>query len=369
MRNKKVIFSVVVSSVISGLSGCGSKSKSTGSPGSAAQPTNLSDLKLSNALSVSLPEKLQKAAVAGSVPAKLGLASDKKSKEACEAINEIDMVLANTAGNAIFMCHLEVEKIEFGKKYNVKFINAPESDGNEDIQIWVDNSNTEKLRVYMCVNRKLSNKITIDSYAGAGLIKGISQWKFESTATEPVTSETGRANIEFDLTAAGVKRIKSSTKSTSSSPGYSSDYQVYVDLNLVDSGVSSLLVSKGGSYTNSGTSGAFDERMAVLFNGKIGQALKKDESSLTRASFNAEGYKVSSSEVTSDVVIDKAKLPEKLASTFSPEEPTGWDCSTTESVTVDMSAPDKKSAHDACNGKDPAFKDCTDGIFEQGTSE
>lgn len=366
MQNKNVIFSAVVSSVILGLPSCGSKSKSTGSPGSAAQPTNLSDLKLSNALSFSLPEGLQKAAGAGSGPAKLGLASDKKSKEACEAINAIDMVLANTKSNSIFMCHLEVEKIEFGKKYNVKLINAPESDGTEDTQIWVDNSNAEKLRVYMCVNKKLSNKINIDSYAGAGLIKGTSQWKGESLESG-ITYRSG-ANIEFDSTTAGVKLIKSSTKSTVTESSRSYDYQEYVELNLVDSGVSSLLMSKGGRF-GSGELGTYDDQMAVLFNGKFGQALLKDGFSMTRASFNSEGYKVSSSEVTSDVVIDKAKLPAKLASTFSPEEPTGWDCSTTESVTVDMSAPDKKSAHDACNGKDPNFQECTDGIFEQGTSE
>jgi hypothetical protein len=354
MRRKKIITCVAFTSV-SLLAACGSKSKTTKSP-SVAQPSSLSDLKLSKALQVSLTGSLQKAAGVKSGQASLGLAEKKKSTEACEALQMIDVALLNARSNGSFLCHMEAEKLEFGKKYNAKFINSPDPEGNAEGQIWVDNSNPENLKVYLCIDKKLAVTFNVSGYGGEGLVKGSSQFKFGDDYT---------ANDEFDFTSPGVKVIKSSALSKSSVPENAYQYQQYQEINLIDSGVSSLLVSKGGNF---GTFN-FDEQAAVLFNGTVGQALYKNSSGFTRATFDAEGYKVSSSGAIGDVVIDKTKLPAKLPSTFSPEQPSGWDCSTTESVTVDLSDQVKKAAHDACDIEEPEFDSCFDPIFEDGDPE
>jgi hypothetical protein len=77
---------------------------------------------------------------------------------------------------------------------------------------------------------------------------------------------------------------------------------------------------------------------------------------------------VESAQATADVTVDKTKLPAKLASNFSPEEPSGWDCATTETIIVDIAAADKKTAHDACELKWPEYNCGGDG-FAFGDSE
>lgn len=350
---------------------CGSKSKSSKSS-VGGQPTSLSDLKLSTALSLSLPESLQKAAGVKESQTNLGLMDSYKSQEACEAVQMIDEQLAKVRSDGAFLCHMEAEKLELGKKYNVKFINDPEGGGESEAQIWVDNSDPVDLKVYYCNNKKLAMKFNINGFAGPGLIKGKSLMNWESQESEG--SFTYSASTEYDLTVAGTKVVKSSSKSTGTQTGFSYSHLVNSDIKLVDSGVSSLLVSKGGSSTTSGewaSTYTFDEQLAVLFNGQVGQALKKHSasSSITRGTFNSEGYKLNSSDATSDVTVDKSKLPAKLPDSFSPEAPAGWDCNASESVTVDLAAQDKKAAHDACEVQWPDFDQCSGSIFQQGDSE
>jgi hypothetical protein len=378
LGNGKILASLIVVS-ISILASCGKKSEITQAPTSSNASMNLNSLKLSKALQVSLSSGLQKAANVKTGQANLNLAGEKKSTEACSALQTIDELLANARSNGAFLCHMEVEKIQFGKKINVKAINAPESEGNFEAQIWIDNSNQENLKVYLCEERKLVMAFNISGYGGEGLIKGSSQMKFEGTFPADEWSSGGSftysANDEFDFTTPGVKIVKSSSKSTSSSgTSSSSDYLSYADLKLVDSGVSSLLVSRGGSYSYDGDSGApitgtHDEQSAILFNGTVGQALSKNSSILTRATFNSEGYKVESSQATADVIINKLILPAKLQSTFSAQAPSGWDCSTTESLTIDLSNQERKSSHDACDIEWPEFNSCGGDDFEGGETE
>jgi hypothetical protein len=347
---------------------CGSKSKVTKAPGGSGGPTSLSDLKLSQAMQLALPSNLQKAAGVKTGQANLALSTQKKSSEACEAVQLIDQELTNARSNGTFLCHLEVEKLELGKKYNVTWRNLPAGESNLDSQIWVDNTDPSDLKVYYCDNKKLAMKFSIVDYSGPGVFKGTSQMKFESEESEG--SYTYMSDSQYDFTIPGRKIVKSSSKSSGTQPSLTYEYQVYSDIQLVDAGVSSLLVSQGGSSTMSGETFPSDEQMAVLFNGQLGQALAKDsEGSYKRATFNAEGYKVDASQAISEIVVDKNKLPAKLASTFSPGSPTGWDCSTTDTVTVDFAAEDKKSAHDACDLEWPEYNSCTDETFESGEIE
>jgi hypothetical protein len=380
LRNGKILASLIVVS-ISILASCAKKSEISKAPTSGNASINLNSLKLSKALQVSLSSGLQKAANVKTGQANLNLVSKKKSTEACQTLKTIDELLANARSNGSFLCHMEVEKIQFGKKIDVKAINSPESDGNFESQIWIDNSNDENLKVYLCEKRKLIIAFDISNYGGDGLIKGSSQMKFEGTfpATEWTSagSFTYTTNDEFDFTKPGTKIVKSKSKSSSSSgPSNSDDYLSYADLKLVDSGVSSLLVSRGGSYSHddalgSGTptTGTHDEQSAILFNGTLGQALYKNGSTLTRATFNSEGYKVDTAQATADVIIDKLILPAKLPSTFSAQAPSGWDCSTTDSLTIDLSNQERKSLHDACDIEWPEFNSCGGDDFEDGQTE
>lgn len=379
-RNNKILASLVVVSV-SVMASCGRKPDVTKAPPSTGSDVsmNLGDLKLSNALQVSLSSGLQKAANPKSGETTLSLADQMRSTEACNTLQAVDELLSNARSSGSFICHMEVEKISFGKKYNVKVINTPEPGGDFEGQIWVDNSNEEKLKVYYCEKRKLIMAFDISGYGGEGLIKGSSQMKFEGSfpATEgaPEGSFTFTANDEFDFTTPGTKIVKSKSKSSSSfGPSTSDDYLSYADLKLVDSGVSSLLVSKAGSYTYQGDAGApstgtYDEQNAVLFNGLVGQALSKNGSVLTRATFNSEGFKINNSQATADVIINKLILPAKLESTFSPAAPSGWDCATSESITIDLSNQAKKESHDACEIDWPEFNSCGGDGFQGGDFE
>jgi hypothetical protein len=360
MKRHENVLLVCLSSGLA-LSACGSKAKTTGAP----QPVNMGDIKLSSALQITLPDSLEKAGGATAPASNLRLADRKKSMEACEAMTKIDESVSDARSTGSFLCHLEVEKIDFGKKYNITFKNIPDS-GDVDAQVWVDNSDTSAIKIYYCNNKKLVIKASLSGYSGAGLIKGSTLMKFDQTDANGNFSYL--SNLDFDFTIQGVKIAKSSTKSTFSMQGNSGDTLSYAEMKLVDSGVSSLLVSKGGTYNSGGYPGSYDDQAAVLFNGTMGQALSKNMNYFSRATFDKDGYKVSTSSATSDVVVDKASLPAKLESTFSPEAPVGWDCSTNESMTIDLQAADKKSAHDACEIDWPEYN-CASSDFERGETE
>ena len=262
-----------------------------------------------------------------------------------------------------------MEKIDFGKKYNITFKNVPDV-GDMETQVWVDNSDASAIKVYYCNNKKLVIKASLSGYSGAGLIKGSTLMKFtQAEATDATGDFTYVSNLDFDFTSQGVKIAKSTTKDNYSMAGTSGDSLSYAEIKLVDSGVSSLLVSKSGSYNSGGYTGSYDDQAAVLFNGTMGQALSKNTNYFSRATFDKDGYTVTSASATPDIVVDKAILPAKLASTINPEAPAGWDCSTNESMTIDLQAADKKSAHDACEIDWPKYEDCYGTQFEQGKSE
>lgn len=351
------------------LNSCSKKdSKSDDAP----QAQSLADLKLSSALGVTIPEGIKNAA--GGKPAQ-GLRlkksrAGKKSMEACQAVNDIDNMLRQIRSGAGTLCHMEVEGMGFGKKYNVKITGLDDM----NLSVYVDNTDPANLKVYTCNDGTLAEQFVITGFNGVGKIKGTLSQYFEGSfdsSTRVGDTFTAGINAEFDFTETGVQVIKSSMKYTSAG-SMSSDFRSYGDIRLVDSGVSKLLISREGTFGPMNMS----QQEAVYFNGTNGQALfsgvyqdgaNGEVTATHRSSFNADGTVIANSEATADITVDKTALPAKLAASFSPTKPAGWDCTGDEDFTVDMTGP-KAEAHAACDVEHPAY-DCADAEFEFGETE
>jgi hypothetical protein len=266
-------------------------------------------------------------------------------------------------------CHLEAEsaKLKFGTKYQV---NVKDPRGNQTLKIWVDNSDASNLKVYQCKDSTLTQVITISGYAGAGKAKGSVLSLYNDSG------HTGGSSLDFDMTQDGVKTIKASMKHAEGS----NNFRNYADLSLVDSGVSVIKMSAVGSMTEGSTTNTFGDQGVTMFNGTIGQAFLKGSGSYngqsynwnTRATFGADGITVANSSAPDAVKVAVSALPEKLADSFSPTAPTGWDCSgTTETVEVDMTtSAGTGAAHQACEqNRDRSEFQCWGSDFEAGTPE
>ncbi|NBQ54322.1 MAG: hypothetical protein EBU49_12190 [Proteobacteria bacterium] len=321
------------------------------------------------------------AAASGGTAASLALADGsagmnlvgKKSSEACRTMSNTNMVLENLQDIGRMFCHLEVEsaRMKFGTKYEIAMTGSPGLAG-QGMAIWVDNSNAAEMKVYMCKNGTLQQNITISGYAGSGKAKG------SMTSTHTDDNGSGGINLDFDLTQDGYKIVKASMKHTNTG-SESGTFRNYSDISLADSGVSTVKMSTVGTRG----SDTFSDQSSVLFNGTMGQALFKGVGSqvqggvthtynwTSRSTFGADGITVAKSAATADIVVDAAGLPEKLAESFAPTAPAGWDCSgTTETISIDMTDAATKAAHDACNShRNRSFNACWGSDFEQGEQE
>ena len=346
---------------------------------STASASSVADLGLSGALNITIPDTM--AAASGGTAASLALADGsagmnlvgKKSSEACRTMSNTNMVLENMQEIGGMFCHLEVEsaKMKFGTKYEIAMTGDPGLAG-QGMAIWVDNSNAAEMKVYMCKNGTLQQNITISGYAGSGKAKG------SMTSTHTDDNGSGGINLDFDLTQDGYKIVKASMKHTNTG-SESGTFRNYSDISLADSGVSTVKMSTVGTRG----SDTFSDQSSVLFNGTMGQALFKGVGSqvqggvthtynwTSRSTFGADGITVAKSAATADIVVDAAGLPEKLAESFAPTAPAGWDCSgTTETISIDMTDAATKAAHDACNShRNRSFNACWGSDFEQGEQE
>jgi hypothetical protein len=146
------------------------------------------------------------------------------------------------------------------------------------------------------------------------------------------------------------------------------------NIELRDSGVSNILMSNAGSSSSFGT---FSDRGAVKFNGTLGQAVFKGSGSggtqtyswSNRSTFDADGYTVDNSKATDDIKVEFSAIPAALASGYSIAAPTGWDCQTTETITVDLDTGSTASAHKACERNHNTNFQCFGADFEHGTAE
>lgn len=373
MRNSKFPMILGVSILTGGLTmSCSTSSDES----STASASSVADLGLSGALNITIPDTM--AAASGGTAASLALAGGsagmnlvgKKSSEACRTMENTNRVLENMQELGRMFCHLEVEsaKMKFGTKYEIAMTGDPGLAG-QGMAIWVDNSNAAEMKVYMCKNGTLQQNITISGYTGSGKAKG------SMSSTHSDDHGSGGINLDFDLTQDGYKIVKASMKHTNSNGSESGTFRNYSDISLADSGVSTVKMSTVGTRG----SDTFSDQASVLFNGTMGQAMFSGAGTqsgntydwTSRSTFGANGITVPKASATADIVVDAASLPEKLAESFAPNAPAGWDCSgTTETVSVDMTEATTKAAHDACNSDhNRSFNACWGPDFEQGEHE
>ena len=386
MRNSKFPMILGVSILTGGLTmSCSTSSDES----STASASSVADLGLSGALSITIPDTL--AAASGGTAASLALAGGstgmnlvgKKSSEACRTMSNTNMVLENMQEVGRMFCHLEVEsaKMKFGTKYEIAMTGDPGLAG-QGMAIWVDNSNAAEMKVYRCQNGTLQQNITISGYTGSGKAKG------SMSSTHSDDHGSGGINLDFDLTQDGYQIVKASMKHTNSNGSESGTFRNYSDISLADSGVSTVKMSTVGTRG----SDTFSDQASVLSNGtKMGQAMFSGAGTqsgntynwTSRSTFGLEGCNdlptpsatcgitVPKASATADIVVDAATLPAKLAESFAPTAPAGWDCTgTTETVSIDMTEAATKAAHDACNSnRNRSFNACWGSDFEQGEQE
>lgn len=342
---------------------CGSK-KSEKSEENNIQATNVAELKLSNAFKLELPAALVKASGAtSSPPAALSTRlTGKKSSEACRTVDQIKMLFSNLSMLSGTMCHLEAEsaQIKFGVKY--KLILTKDAQTRE-MPLWVDNSVPGALNIYTCKDGKLAEKIAVSAVNSNGP-KGALSFRGSENG------QTYAAALEFDFTTSGVKLVKGQNTYAKGSDKFSQDSS----LDFRDSGLSFLKIANKGSMEGM----TFADRGTVKHNGTFGQALYKGEGTYTggsysfsnRATFDADGYKVANTSAPADIVAQASELPAFLADGYSIPEATGWDCTTAETVTLDLDSGANAAAHAACESDHSNIEtNCWGDGFEQGEME
>lgn len=343
------------------LAACGKKddSKST----TNIEATSLSELKLSSSLKVDLPDSLKKA---GGNTASLALNTlqGKRSREACQAVRDIDMLLSNLSAASAMVCHLEAEsaQMKFGTKYKVNITDG-EGDG-EDFRIWVDNSAADKLTVYSCEGTTLTQKIVIDGSNSSG-----SSGTIDFGSNKPGANVAMKLAFDFRDQAVGILKGQFTFDD-----GQGMSFAADNDLLLRENGVSSMKVSQNGAFGGD----SFKRMGVVKSNGTFGQALMSIDfiggSIRYRESFDGEGFALDDpSTVAEEVKIDKTELPAALPADYSIAGLEGWDCAVDETITVDMVSGSTAAAHNACeadNSHDEADEVSCDGAdFEYGEIE
>lgn len=376
MKVNKSVVAVAAAVMTFAAASCGKKNKEESTPPAAS---TVADLALSSTLNLSLPDNLAVAS-GGTAATPLNLAEElnlagKKSSEACRTMETVSQVLDQLKDIGTNFCHFEVESenLKFGTKYNIKMTGGsrPLAE-SESMGIWVDNSDSAKLKVYMCRNGILNQQISISDFASAGKAKG--SMNTLHTGTEGASTFEGGVNITFDLTQAGLKIVNASMKHKNTGGSHAGEFRNSADISLADTGVSVVKMTSKGSRG----SDTMSDQAAVRFNGTFGQALFSGTGSngghtydySSASTFGADGITVAKTSAPSEILVVAADLPTKLADDFSPTSPTGWDCQTTETITIDMTVASKKAAHDACNTNSRrTFSGCWGDDFEQGTHE
>lgn len=359
-RQHGILGGLLIAGLVAGA--CGKK-KEDKKDESAVEAESVADLKLSSSLSVVLPDAFAKAS--GQATA-LNMSTNlvgKKSSEACRTISQVNQMFGNLRSISGMMCHLEAEsaQFKFGTKYKVVLTQQGQT---MDMPLWVDNSTAGQLTMYTCQGGKIKEKILISGSNTNGP-RGSVQMKGSEG------SNTYASSVSFDFMTAGVKTMSGQNIFSDGSNTYKQDLSV----DLKDSGVSFMKMSSKGSQASMGT---FEDRGAVFHNGTLGQSLFKGQGTSTsygaynfssRATFNAEGISVANSQATSDITVKLTDLPEFLASDFAISDATGWDCSTDETVTVDVDNGPTAAAHAKCEQDHNYEFNCWGTDFEQGTPE
>ena len=339
---------------------CGKKNDKNEST-DGVQATSVAELKLSSALDLTLPATLAKASGQTSSLALSTNLVGKKSSEACRTIQQVTQMFDTLGSISGMMCHLEAEtaQIKFGTKY--KIILTENGETNE-MPLWIDNSVSGQLTMYTCQAGAVREKISISSSNGTGA-KGSILFSGSDGAQNYASS------LEFDFTSSSAKILKGQNTYINGADAFSNDNV----LEFRDPGVSLMTTANKGSSNGM----TFQDRGAVKHNGTLGQALFKGQGTgsgqtydfSSRATFDADGMSVANTTATSDIKIEATELPSFLADGFKIGAPSGWDCQTTETITVDIDNGATGAAHKACNRNHDMNFNCWGTDFEQGENE
>jgi hypothetical protein len=378
MQFKKKNVAVTVA-LMAATSSCGKKGGIFGKEESKAAatstvPASVSDLALSSALKIEIPDKM---ATASGGTTSLALNSfslaGTKSREACHTMEETGRILEQLTEISSMFCHFEAESgnLKFGTKYNITMAAGGGGGGGgggeggapppapltavdaDKMQLWIDNRDAEYLHVYMCQKGKLAQHIKVSTASAAGKTKG------SMTAAFDMGANKGGVNLDFDLTTPGTKLVKASMQFTMTG-AVSGSFSNFADISLLDTGVSTVKMSKSGTFMGN----THADRSMLLFNGTYGQVVFEASDFSTVSTYGADGNTVADSLATADITVPVADLPAALGTDFAPTAPDGWDCVADTELKIDGAT---GAAHQACEtDRSPKFSDCDGGGFARG---
>ena len=278
---------------------------------------------------------------------------------------------------------MEAAQITFGTKYDITLNGLEEGDQDAGInlQIWVDNSNVEttgELKVSMCRGGTLTQVFTVTGLDEDGAVGEILNIGAEEEDGE---THNWAQSVTFDLNYSEAGRSFLNVKSKFTND--SDTYRQHIVIDLLDEGVSNMRVSRTGTWEGN----TFAQMGAAKHDGSYGQVLFANSFTgseggqdftfdfTRRAYFDADGFIVASDATTAfaedgNLYVADADVPKELDSTFDPGSFSAdeWDCTTEESVTVDMTGTNG-AAHDACDTNRGEWVNCHDEAAYQDSEE
>ena len=392
----------------------------------------LSSLKLSQSITASIPASVT-ATVKGAT-----LVNGTKSREACMIRQKIKEAKMNEEQMAMDLCFIESQKsMKLGGKYKMTFsppsggampliqppppgdsggdmsggdmsggdtpgADMPGGDMGEDMvmSVFLDDSDKDQLKIFMCTNDKLTQKIVIDSASKKGS-KGRYKAKFD------FSGNTVAIQGAFDNgVTAPDRQISNSKLQFAFSFGESKmTARSNMLLNLSETGVSIVKVANESSMSESDFSAA-DKEIGVAFIGpKFGSALfqrtftgsgsfdpgdqgpptepgfqdpsdsfaliEEQQVETSRAYFDSKGLKVEASAsalfaAQGALEVTESHFPQLLPTDFNVTfDDTDWDCSGTVALEMDTSS----DAFESCQGDftSPFSEEsCDDNAFALG---
>jgi hypothetical protein len=331
-----------------------------------AEVEDVSQLGLSGALNISMPEALDQTESTG-----LRLAASKRSREACRIGSTIKEVTEQINSFSSFLCHLEVEKdkIKFGTKYRVMF------DGKEFGRVWPDNSKVAdgQITLYMCKDGYLKERTEItaikkDADGNTIGAKGQIQNYGKQDA------HSWKSFILFDAKFTG-DSIDVEAEQAYADEETNGSFVRAVLLKLFDKGegITSISLASKGTWQGSD----FADRGYGLHDGDHGHILFNSQGSydsqpydFSRHSyFEGKGEVVSGSssakfDLGAELAVTRKDLPDFLSDSFSPDAPEGWECDYDETIELN---PDSKE-HQTCDSDRGEPANCWDDNFDDGES-
>jgi hypothetical protein len=372
--------------------------------------SDVSQLKISESFAIDIPESV--AAQGPGIESQNGsiavtaLTQEQGSKsfEACRVRQEMFQAISELKGVGHDLCMIEAnsDKIKLGIKYKLQFPEGTFDDEDNPeagpqpshMNLWVDNSQPERVTVYMCIGDTLERKFIVtglndqgakgtykffgvgakskfahegfydDKFSDPNRTKIIQNNVFSETieaegeSSEPDIDTIHRKNVSLDLSEAGISAVKLSERILDKAvDGSFTRTMVLTTAARIGPNIGGLLFAETQEEetpdSGSSETPVFGKRFRSFFD-NAGQLFKEEVS----AAFQAGGK----------FHMTGKDLPKPLGAAFEVAAfgAGDWDCTGTE-VEVDMS--DSKGG-EACEQKfDESYddEDCEEALFAQGT--